>query len=290
MIKRAIQSYWSKPALANPMHYPWLGKTYAYRSWALSVLTLRNYFEEVVLITDTPGKHLLIDTLQLPYTQVRVELDELDELPAGLWAAGKIKAYATQEAPFVHVDNDIFLWDALPKSLLEAPFLVQSMEHEQDFPDYRNTIDQLAEIEAWMPTSFDSIRNGSSPILAYNAGLWGGNDLGFIHTFCEAAFAFIQNNRSRWNQMNLGDFNSIYEQVLSYQLSKEENVPAQYLMKDYRVHPTMFREVPTKRKFIHLLSLFKGSYEYCRQLTLRLRRDFPEYHFFLEGLLAKHVL
>ncbi len=54
----------------------WLSAEYHWLSWALSVLQLRRLYDEVKLVTDAAGKALLVDTLGLPYTIVRVVFDE----------------------------------------------------------------------------------------------------------------------------------------------------------------------------------------------------------------------
>ena len=48
---------------------------------ALSCLSLREHYDEVVLYTDTPGKRILINELHLPYTDVQVVFDDFPCLP-----------------------------------------------------------------------------------------------------------------------------------------------------------------------------------------------------------------
>jgi hypothetical protein len=47
-------------------------------SWVLSCISLREHYSDVVLYTDSAGKHLLIDTLHLPYTEVCTVLDDFN--------------------------------------------------------------------------------------------------------------------------------------------------------------------------------------------------------------------
>ena len=58
-------------------------------------------------------------------------------------ALGKLIAYSIQDGPFVHIDNDVFLWKPLPQELLQAPVFAQCPEY---FP--RNSDRSSREIEA----------------------------------------------------------------------------------------------------------------------------------------------
>jgi len=80
---KIVQSYWSKPALDDAYLQDdgrfkggWLHEKYNYMSWALSCLKLRQHYDKVVLFTDDLGKKLLIDKLELPYTDVRLDLNK----------------------------------------------------------------------------------------------------------------------------------------------------------------------------------------------------------------------
>ena len=124
---KIVQSFWSKPhsdALINVWesrsHGGWLDDKYHYMSWALSSYQLRKYYDEVELVTDAAGKELLIDILNLPYTNVVVKLDEINDYDRDLWALGKVYTYSLQQSPFLHVDGDIFIWKPFEKKLLES--------------------------------------------------------------------------------------------------------------------------------------------------------------------------
>ena len=52
---------------------------------------------------------ILINKLELPYTDVKVVLDDLNDYDRDLYALGKVYAYGIQEEPFIHVDADIYM-------------------------------------------------------------------------------------------------------------------------------------------------------------------------------------
>src|ERR1700749_4013895 len=104
---KIVQSFWSAPYLFSKKESPgsrfnggWPEKRFNYFSWALSCLQLSKFYTDVELITDSRGKDLLIDKMALPYTTVKVRLDELDRYDPGLWALGKILSYAQNDEPF----------------------------------------------------------------------------------------------------------------------------------------------------------------------------------------------
>ena len=104
-------------------------------SISLSVEQAKKYFEEVHLVTNTVGKELLIDKYKIPFDEVKVVLDFLDDaLPANLWAYAKIFSYSIQDRPFCHIDNDVYLFQDIPEDIKTAPLFFQNKE---DFKTHR---------------------------------------------------------------------------------------------------------------------------------------------------------
>ena len=132
---KIIHSYWSKPALYTGKGVKektfggWPSKKYEYMSWALSCLSFKKFYPNIELITDAYGKKTLVDELQLPYTSVKIELDVLNKYPTQLWALGKLHAYSLQEEPFIHVDNDIFIWRKFDDEIENAHLIAQHVDH-----------------------------------------------------------------------------------------------------------------------------------------------------------------
>lgn len=59
---KIVQSYWSK-AYKNFPNSGWAFKETHYMSWGLSCLQLKQFYDEVELITDSEGADLLINKL-----------------------------------------------------------------------------------------------------------------------------------------------------------------------------------------------------------------------------------
>src|SRR5262245_28715199 len=102
---RAVWSFWSRPFQAHKGRI-WCKPLHHLLAWGLSLETARRYYPETVLITDRPGKALLVDRLGLPFVQVSTELDRLEHEDPGWWSLGKLVAYGMQDRPFVHIDSD----------------------------------------------------------------------------------------------------------------------------------------------------------------------------------------
>lgn len=84
---KIIQSFWTGKNNDLEHSYGWLSNKYHYMSWILSCNQLRKYYDEVELFTDSLGYTILIEKLKLPYTNVHVVLDELNNYHNNLWAS-----------------------------------------------------------------------------------------------------------------------------------------------------------------------------------------------------------
>ncbi len=124
---RAVWSYWSKP-FREQRGSPWASSTHHLLSWVLSVKVARPHFETTVLVTDNAGARMLVDGLGLMFDHVSTELESLYNLDARWWVLGKLLAYSIQVEPFVHIDNDVYLWKPLPRYILDADILGQNLE------------------------------------------------------------------------------------------------------------------------------------------------------------------
>ena len=178
----------------NPREYGfgWPHAEYNLMSWALSCLSLREHYDEVVLYTDTPGKRILIDELHLPYTDVQVVFDDFHCLPQH-WALAKIKTYSLQTKPFLHVDGDIFVPRPLPEDVHAAPLIAQNREIGTVY--YRQMMDRVMSYPEILIPDFVQEALSDKSIPSYNMGMFGGSDLGFIHRYCDHAFRFMEENR-----------------------------------------------------------------------------------------------
>ena len=146
-----VQSCWScnqKDFLR--LNAGWFAPEYNLMSWALSCLQLEKYHNHVTLYADKVAAKILSDTLQLPYNQVIGDLDKLNRYNPGLWAVSKIDTYSRQKEPFLHIDNDVFIWQKFDDNLLKGDLIAQNMEVSTDY--YEGVMKSLERNLTYVPS------------------------------------------------------------------------------------------------------------------------------------------
>jgi len=107
---KAVYTHYSKPYnsdIRNSQTH-WLFPYLEFLILAYSSAKSKKFFGKTVLVTDSYGKSLIVDSLGIPFDEVIVELDDIEKHNR-FWASGKIYGYtkAIKEfEPFVHFDND----------------------------------------------------------------------------------------------------------------------------------------------------------------------------------------
>jgi hypothetical protein len=281
---KIVQSYWSVPAIQQDIDHGrhkggWLDAKYNYISIALSCLLLRKHYDNVSLITDTVGKEILINTLGLPYSSVDTSLDALSVYPHTLWAISKLHAYSKQTEPFLHVDNDVYIWDRFPEKIERASMAAQNVESMTVV--YKEALGYLHQFR-YLP---DAVRNAATQqqnVVSVNTGIFGGCNHSVICEYAERALSLIHANLDKIKSIdNAGILNVLIDQYLFFQFAKQDGVDITCLF-DYTntVSPELFElnKVPLERKYIHLLGHAKKNATACEQIELRLRYEFPEYY------------
>ncbi len=210
---RIVQTFWTAGRDPLEHSFGWLRPEYNLMSWALSCLSLREHYDEVALYTDEQGKHVLVDLLHLPYTEVNVVYDEHLCLPQH-WAYAKIKTYSLQTKPFLHVDGDVYLPKPIPEEVISAPLIAQNREIGTIY--YKRMMDRILQKPAIkLPTYIEEALRKES-IASYNMGVFGGSDLEFIHHFCAEAVDFMEKNymNDGTRRQSFIDCNVFFEQVI----------------------------------------------------------------------------
>jgi hypothetical protein len=179
---RIVHSFWSKPMLddegiylSNLSYGGWVNKQMFYYTYVLSALLVNKHYQgKTTLVTDKFGKKLLIDMLKLPYDEVIVELDYLNNYPKQFWALGKIYTYSLFNEPFIHLDYDFLLSKPFNSEFENADLVAYMDENDRNRQiHYKKCIDQYF-VNYTIPQSVEYyIRNHQN--IAYNAGVLGGN-------------------------------------------------------------------------------------------------------------------
>lgn len=295
---KIIQSLWIKPSLKKmELNYSdrnkggWLNKKFNYMSLALSCLQFKKYYNQVELVTDSLGYDLLINKLELPYTKVDVKLDDLNDYHPDLWALGKIYAYSIQKEPFIHVDGDVFIYDKFNVELENSPLIVQNIE--KGFSFYNDVVKEIEDNFDYIPEEILKSKENNQQIIAVNAGLLGGSNIEFIQNYSKEAFKFVNDNLHKIHKINIGMFNTVYEQFLFHALAESRNIQIScYLSKvnnafDYLAELT---DLPHKRNYIHTVGFYKKSKLICDLVEYRLLTDWPDYYFKIIQLLRTNQI
>lgn len=298
---KIVQSYWSKPCQTrtrSPYRHAnacgWPDKRYNYFSWALSVLQFRTFYDKVELVTDRAGYELLIERLQLPYTDVKIVLDDLNGYHEDLYALGKIYAYAIQDEPFIHADGDVAIWERFDKDFEESPLLCQNKEQGDDYNRwYSQVFFEVARNFQYYPKELDRSITKNGGIIAVNAGILGGSNIHFYKYYTKIAFEFIDRNFDRLSSINIKFFNTIFEQFLFYALAEERNEKLSLYKPDYVSfwHDlTDFTGVPNRVKYIHTIGDRKKQKQIVESLEYHLLLNYPEYYFKIINLLRTNKI
>lgn len=264
MIKKCIYSFWSKPSLnENNEFSKYCGfqkkETFAYSAY-LGVLLNKQNFEEVNLYTDQKGADLLINELQLPFDNVFIILDELENMNAKFWALGKLKAVSLQEDPFIHLDFDAFLFKPLPESFLTADHFFQCKEISYPWYQYGLDIVKNSEFKDFL---------GLDENVAYNCGIMGFNNLDIIPEWYSNALKFVD----FFENVHFDMPNIIFEQHQIYQLLKNN---LQLNVKLFGEEHHNVEDVSVELGYSHLLAHHKNVPMHFKSIKNTFKTHFPE--------------
>tara|TARA_R110000787_G_scaffold22609_2_gene65506 strand:- start:1005 stop:2198 length:1194 start_codon:yes stop_codon:yes gene_type:complete len=151
-------------------------------SWITSVKSAKLHFKNVVLVTDTWAWDNIFSKLDLPFDEVKLTLDSIDE-NTNMWAISKAHAILEMNEPFLHIDSDVYIWEALDKKYLMSNLLVQSNESsESDIQsDFYYSLYEIHNLYfKGINTYLDNSNLIERDIYAYNCGVVGGTDVEFL--------------------------------------------------------------------------------------------------------------
>ncbi len=259
-------------------------------SWALSCLQIKKFYDKVILYTNDEGKHILIDQLQLPYTDVVVEHNHFKMPHKLLFGLVKIFTYSLQKEPFVHVDSDFYLWSSIPKNVLQAELFAQNPEIDKtqngNVQAYIAEIDKMYKYKYNM-RFFENIKEKTTQnghIVADNMGIFGSNDIDFVQDYCRKVFQFVDNNLENFNtyRPSKANTNLVTEQLFFTYLAKEKNKKVSYLM-DKLLHLDEYgflNKIYHKPQipFTHLVGDFKRNARTIMHVEKILQHDYPQYY------------
>jgi hypothetical protein len=193
-VVRAVWSYWHEP-FADHRHSAWGSERAHLLAWVLSFETARRHHPDTALVTDSAGARLLVDGLGLDFGTVSLGLDRLDGVDPSWWSIGKLVAVTEQDRPFVHLDADVFLWDPLPPSLVDAPVFVQNPEpFERGGSYYRPEAFEhvLGDVAgSWLPSEWSWHRRPGVEPRGECCGIVGGTHVDLLHHWAKQGLRLV---------------------------------------------------------------------------------------------------
>jgi hypothetical protein len=283
---RAVWSFWSRPHAAA-QGWQWREPLHHFLAWGLSLQLARRHYPETALVTDTPGRALLVDRLGLAFTHVSTELDELADADPRLWALGKLVAFSVQEEPFVHLDTDVFLWRALPARLTAAPVLGQHPENfhvADDWCGARIIENAFQNAALALPAEWEWARSlWGRRINQVNCGIVGGTNTAFIRYYAQLALDLVLNPRhaAAWREIHdRSDLNTSIEQFTLaactefHRFNPASPFPGVHLRYLFPSNEAAFdRRYAERFGFTHLLAEAKHDARVADRLERRVERE-----------------
>lgn len=204
---RAVWSFWGRPFASPWGRGRWFSERHHLLSWVLSLETARRHYPDTVLVTDGDGARMLVDGLGLGFGRVSTGLDVMAGSDPALWALGKLYAVAEQDAPFVHVDGDVFLWRPLPERLARTPVFTQNPEPLGPHTTYYRPGMVEAALQArpggWVPEEWSWYLGSGLPLRGDCCGIVGGQAVDFLRHWARAAIRMVEHpgNRAAWESI-----------------------------------------------------------------------------------------
>jgi hypothetical protein len=288
---KAVWSFWSKPFRSHH-HRVWASEKHHLLAWVLSTQTARQHYRATELHTDDAGARMLVDGIGLEFDRVCISLNALRAHDPGWWALGKLYAYRSQREPFVHLDNDVFLWRPLPERLMTAPLLAQNPEYFTPGRSYYRPEAFEAALDgldrAWLPPEWRWYRASGRPQRADCCGVFGGQRDDFIRYYAAQAIRLIEHapNQTGWDRLRdkIGH-NILFEQYLlgacvDYHRARD-NSPYRGIDIDY-VFPSLDQAfdptIAARVGYTHLIANAKRNPELADRLEARVARDHPDHY------------
>jgi len=276
---KAVYSFWEPKTIKTNVGFA-TAQDMA-RTMALSLELAHRRIGDSVLVTDAYGKSILIDTFQLPFKEVVMLPDTFKELNADLWAYCKIYAYkvmAERNEPFIHIDNDVILWQSPPSYVADSALFFQNKEHFRTHEGYSRLIDMLKTAPVKPEWAFHGIE------FAYNCGVVALNKPQFKHIFLEwyetvTDFIFNPKNKSWWDKNpDKHSCNHLFEQYFISCLIAKHNLQSEtgVLIRNFSYENMHLPEFP----MTHMWGAEKRRPEVMARVRERLYKEYPKYSYF----------
>jgi hypothetical protein len=250
---------------------------------ALSAATIARYYDNFEFITDDAGKNL-VEECKFPYTKV-ISVGENFDSDSAFWVHSKFQAYLDSK-PFIHFDNDIFLWKELPKWTHTAGILATHSESAA-WPKYEEWLNNVKALFPNMPKFHEEYYLNRMPI---NMAIFGGNDIAAINNYAKEVLDIVEKDMNNFKHFNDEERNKkayglmpVIEQLWgSYLLQSKQGKVVKFLLTEREAFYNLNNE---DVKFTHMQSAKitlekdpKKLFEVMSKIDKHLKEINPELH------------
>jgi hypothetical protein len=190
--------------------------------WAWSFLSASKHSNQFELYTDSMGAAILCGAFKIPYSKVNLLFDGVDRKYMYL---GKIKTYAKQTEPFLHIDGDVVFRDYFPSTLSNLYAQQYSWWLKQLYQNtlvllFNNNFEEIP--EEFKQLNILTMKN--SEFATLNAGVFGGTDTDLIGECANKTLLFFENQH---NKKLLDDLFNDFEVITFYTNNKKSSTYTQ---------------------------------------------------------------
>lgn len=273
MINKAVFSYFNPNGYSNTAGFNTFQDSMLSTVYAVKVA--KRHFDKVEMVTNDFGYKVLHDKIGLTDIDYKLDLNSINHISKFFWAFGKILAYSIQEEPFLHIDNDVYMWNGIPEELQEKELIFQSKEFLEK-PGF-GWYNQLKEVWEAAPIRPKVIVDNEINDFAYNCGVCGGNNIEIFKEWrkCSEQYIFSEENQKTFfedfDKMLIHE-NLFHEQYFIASLIKSKGLRDKVGVLGEESH---LINTPSY-KYTHLWGLSKKDHKLMGKLHRRVKRECPE--------------
>lgn len=243
-------------------------------TFALATLQASRHFGRVQVVSTEWGT-ALFKALILPVTEYSTALEPYKTISPSFWAFGKLIAYTLQKEPFVHLDNDVFIWKPLPERILMADLCFQSKE-QFEIPGYGWYV-RLKSCWEDAPVRPQAVVDNEVNDFAYNCGICGGHLLDFFHEWrqCSEQYIFAPENQPLFfdrYRILLHHQNLFHEQYFATALIRARGIVHRV---EVIADDVTNIQLATNDGYTHLWGATKRDAQLMERVRKRLRQEDP---------------
>lgn len=261
----AVFSNWSKPSGFSGFN----SKNDFIFSLALAVKYAKKIFNKIYFIGDKQSVSdikIIQDIIGFDYISDELEILEKKRISAQLWIYPKLYVYSIINQPFIHIDNDVYLWETLPFSFLNSPLFCQGWDK---YPFYRYLVILNKKGFIGNP-DWEKARKENTIDKIPNLGICGGQNFLWLNQFAQEAIKIIESPQNikvlRENKFE-NEFILIPEEWYFMVCANRDNIPIRTLVNN---------EDKYDIKYTHLLAYSKRNPKVLSKLYDKCEKEIPE--------------